>query len=670
MAQDDDPNADPAPPDAAKAPAGQKLAAARDLAKAARESYAKLEQEYGNVPGAEAEVGEARRVAAMTQGEREEMGTLSLVAIGILGIGFYGAVGLGIAAAFSTRVRALWVDYWHWALLGAALAGLLLFAARQLEAWLRTSTEDTARRVLAISAIGFIVLAILGLIGFGAANVALAAQLIIIVVTALLPAVVYFLFIATRRPSILNEFISNLARLGLLGARPVRADATESAEERRARVGSYFQRFEAIYGTLRFEAERSSFSRRDLVLFSRKDLVHRLIAAVDARIGTAPVAIPEATILIGDIFHANLIIPIGLVTILTTLGWLLALQPALNQPDTAVVDLVPKPTALNFAFLGAYFFGIQMLFRRFVRRDLGPNAYFAFANRIILAIIAVWVVLAVYPAFRESQSEAVAETAHNVAAAAGLVPPDAAPSGNASAGAPANTSPDAPVNASPGAPINASAGAPANASSPGAAANRTPPATPPGKPESGVGEFVDDVVTTLGGSAARSILLLAFIIGVFPRMLWQILAAAATRMLYIKLVLPSVEAKQPLYQLDGLTVWHETRLEEEDVENVPNMASCDIVELMLHTQIPIERLVSWIDQAILLTLLGPADDETRAKLRGLGLRMATQVVEASKNAENGGDALTAALGADRARALVMALQKEGNFDIVRAWRRV
>jgi hypothetical protein len=88
-------------------------------------------------------------------------------------------------------------------------------------------------------------------------------------------------------------------------------------------------------------------------------------------------------------------------------------------------------------------------------------------------------------------------------------------------------------------------------------------------------------------------------------------------------VLPSVEAAQPLHQLDGLTVWHETRLEEEDVENVPNMASVDVVELMLHTQIPMERLVSWIDQAILLTILGVAGAETRDKLRKLGLRTAT-----------------------------------------------
>ncbi len=46
-----------------------------------------------------------------------------------------------------------------------------------------------------------------------------------------------------------------------------------------------------------------------------------------------------------------------------------------------------------------------------------------------------------------------------------------------------------------------------------------------------------------------------------------------------------LESKQPLSELDGLTVWHETRFQEEDIENVLNMATVDIVHLMLHTQV-------------------------------------------------------------------------------------
>ncbi len=73
-----------------------------------------------------------------------------------------------------------------------------------------------------------------------------------------------------------------------------------------------------------------------------------------------------------------------------------------------------------------------------------------------------------------------------------------------------------------------------------------------------------------------------------------------------------------LDMLDGLTVWHEARLEEEDVENVPNMATVDVVELMVSTRFPAERIVSWVDQAILLTQLG-----TTASVSGRGAADAT-----------------------------------------------
>jgi hypothetical protein len=103
------------------------------------------------------------------------------------------------------------------------------------------------------------------------------------------------------------------------------------------------------------------------------------------------------------------------------------------------------------------------------------------------------------------------------------------------------------------------------------------------------------------------------------------------------------------------------------------MASVDVVELMLHTQIPTERLVSWIDQAILHTSLGAAGDgvTTLGKLRTLGLRTATQAVgEYLYGSDEDRKSLRTAAGTVRIESLVFALQKEVNFDLVRAWRQV
>lgn len=380
---------------------------------------------------------------------------------------------------------------------------------------------------------------------------------------------------------------------------------------------------------------------------------------------------PQATVNVTDIFRANLVIPIGLVTILATLGWLLVMQPDLksvlqmpgqaiiadqnpqsesappqnaesqksradtdqspvkgstasqpndkkvtsnnqsltssNTPKAApegksaglIANLTPTWTPVSFAFLGAYFFGIQMFFRRFVRRDLGPNAYLAFSTRIIMAVIGIWVTIAAYALV----ADLVSETRNLQLRSVMLAPID--------------------------------------------------------KPADWPLQFM----------------VIAFVIGVFPRTLWQFIGAAFSKMKTVKAVIPTIEAKQPLSELDGLTVWHESRLEEEDVENVPNMATVDVVDIMLHTQIPAERLISWIDQAILYSVLGPkgadkAGDSPRNKLRTCGLRSATQVVAAFGGDTEQKRALSSVLGEDCMHAVVLAIKLEGNYDRVSSWRRV
>ena len=98
-------------------------------------------------------------------------------------------------------------------------------------------------------------------------------------------------------------------------------------------------------------------------------------------------------------------------------------------------------------------------------------------------------------------------------------------------------------------------------------------------------------------------LLLGFAVGVFPVVAWQIIRNIMIKI--FRYALPSLESQLALDCLDGLTVWHEARLEEEDIENVPNMATADIVSLLVSTRLPADRIVDWVDQAILLTYLGP-----------------------------------------------------------------
>jgi hypothetical protein len=306
---------------------------------------------------------------------------------------------------------------------------------------------------------------------------------------------------------------------------------------------------------------------------------------------------------------------------LSALGWLLVLDPywlpGINEHPASASGLIPAPTALNFAFLGAYFFGLQALFRRFVRRDLGPNAYLAFSNRVVLSAIGVWVIVAVF---------ALADSA-----------------------SPSTRSPVASGSSTSVVGSTIVSSDPASGSRAGAASERT------------------------------GVLVAAFIVGVFPRTLWQVITAALKKISWVKLVVPSVEAKQPLEELDGLTVWHEARLEEEDIENVPNMATADVVDLMLQTQIPAERLVDWVDQAILYKVLGPDSDSEskstrRSRLRTGGIRTATQLVRVYAMSEGPErSALSALLRSESTNPLpviVETIQIEANWQLVAAWRGV
>ncbi len=61
---------------------------------------------------------------------------------------------------------------------------------------------------------------------------------------------------------------------------------------------------------------------------------------------------------------------------------------------------------------------------------------------------------------------------------------------------------------------------------------------------------------------------------------------------------------QPLTLIRGVNLWNESRLEEEGIENVQQLSTCDVVELAINTRYTLRTLVDWVDQAILLRTLG------------------------------------------------------------------
>lgn len=151
----------------------------------------------------------------------------------------------------------------------------------------------------------------------------------------------------------------------------------------------------------------------------------------------------------------------------------------------------------------------------------------------------------------------------------------------------------------------------------------------------------------------------AFVIGFFPLVGMQALQGAASALL--RVAVPSLTPAYPLNQIDGLSIWYETRLLEEGIEDMESLATANFVDVILHTRVPVGRLVDWVDQAHLYLHLDRMDrgwldrrlnsdtesaptphtvtdgsvrprsragTRTRTALRQLGIRKATDLLKA------------------------------------------
>jgi len=109
----------------------------------------------------------------------------------------------------------------------------------------------------------------------------------------------------------------------------------------------------------------------------------------------------------------------------------------------------------------------------------------------------------------------------------------------------------------------------------------------------------------LGAVAPTTEAAVAFMVGFFPVIAFQALqrVAAAT----LRVFVPQLTPDYPLNQLDGLNVWYEARLVEEGIEDMQNLATANLVDVILHTRVPVGRLVDWVDQAQLYLHLDRAE---------------------------------------------------------------
>src|SRR5262249_37334283 len=152
------------------------------------------------------------------------------------------------------------------------------------------------------------------------------------------------------------------------------------------------------------------------------------------------------------------------------------------------------------------------------------------------------------------------------------------------------------------------------------------------------------------------------------------------RLTPVRRALPHLEKAMRLSDLDGLTIWHEARLQEEDVDNVHSMATADFVDLILSTRLPPQRIIEWMDQAILFSRIGGETPEItqmrRSALAKYGIVTATTVLAAERR-KNIPDDVTIALNTvDRVKLLAWlstiadAVRTSSNLSLVCAWKNI
>jgi hypothetical protein len=466
-------------------------------------------------------------------------------------IGTTVVLGTGVSLSFDSTRDLLLRWWWVPMVLGAAALVLVLryLTAKQVERWRAMSPDQWRERWWQQRAALMMFVAVPALI-FLVGGVAVlpqhlqlvAIRAVLLLLVCLLPAILWYLFIATRRASLLNEFLANLDRLGLM-----RQQVGESEVTMRRRVSGYLQRFGAVYGDLP-EKVHHTVQKGEFERYTRSDF--------NSSTGMTTAVVPVLT-----------------ATGLIAIGWLLTLPPVdvMEQRGEVVPwvqALTPTLEPITLAFIGAYFFSLQVLFRRYALKDLRGSAYISVSMRIILAIIGVWVLT-----------------------------------------------------------------------------------------------VVND---RLGLLSEGMLFTVAFAIGVFPVVLWQIISHQLKKLTF--LTVPSMRAELPLDRLDGLTVWHQARLEEEDIENVPNMATADLVDLLLNTRLAPNRIIDWTDQAILDTQLGPDTGELRGQLHAKGIRNASTFLQVAANDR----AKVFDTDADKAKvaAIEAAIRTNDNLRHVQCWRRL
>src|SRR6516162_9739849 len=137
---------------------------------------------------------------------------------------------------------------WWWAIGTAVLLVAALLFVPQFRRWFAKLAEEKRTGIVVFVVLPLLLAAIGTIVLLPPAYEIPVVRSVFLVAVCLFPGLLYYLFIAARKISLLNDYFVNLRRLGLL---PIISDVESNRlfdDQRKVRLRNYVQKFEALYG--------------------------------------------------------------------------------------------------------------------------------------------------------------------------------------------------------------------------------------------------------------------------------------------------------------------------------------------------------------------------------------------------------------------------------------
>jgi hypothetical protein len=159
-----------------------------------------------------------------------------------------------------------------------------------------------------------------------------------------------------------------------------------------------------------------------------------------------------------------------------------------------------------------------------------------------------------------------------------------------------------------------------------------------------------------------SISVIVFFIGFFPDQGLDWIVAFSKRALGQR---GKLSNEQRLGRIEGLSIWQQSRLQQEGIDNVQNLATTNVSHLVIGTPFTVGQIVDWVDQA---TLLLYANEDYRC-LEKATVRCASDLLAAAASDACFTDLVDATeMPVSRLRMLVTSVESAVNIRLMCRYR--